>query len=594
MNFANRNTVWAGAFVDELVRAGVREVCLAPGSRSTPLVLAAARDGRLEPRIHVDERSAAFFALGAARADGRPAAVITTSGTATANLHPAVIEASQSGVPLLLLTADRPVELRGTDANQTVDQVDLYGEHVRRSFDVAPPRMTRDSLRYLRGLAARAVEASTTDPRGPVHLNFPFAKPLEPTPVPGDVPDAWHENPPRELVGREDGAPWVRIPTDGRASAPDDVLDELAAAVEGAPRGLIVCGPSSRSADAGPAALELGRATGFPVLADPLSGARFAAGAGESGVAAYDLFLRERTLWDEMEPDLVLRFGPAPTSRALGDFLESADGRHVSVDAGRRWTDHAGTATDRVPASPTPVCRGLASRLASPPADPEWSRRWTELGELARGAAEEAMESGFFEGTVAADVVRTLPADSTLVVGSSMPVRDLDALGFPRDVPLRVLGNRGASGIDGLVSTALGAAARSGGSTVALLGDLSLYHDMNGLLAAKTHDLDVTFVVVNNDGGGIFHMLPIREYEPPFTELFATPHGLDFGHAAGLYGLDHRCVEDRTELVELLSGPDPEHGSAGSRILEVPSDREENRRRHEELEKAVREAVADR
>ncbi len=594
MNLANRNTVWAGAFVDELARAGVREICLAPGSRSTPLVLAAARDARVEPRVHVDERSAAFFALGAARAEGGPAAVITTSGTATANLHPAVIEASQSGVPLLLLTADRPVELRGTDANQTVDQVDLYGAHVRRSFDVAPPRMTRDSLRYLRGLAARAVEASTTDPRGPVHLNFPFAKPLEPTPVPGDVPDAWHETPPRELVGREDGAPWVQIPPDGRTPAPDDLLDELAAAIEETGRGLIVCGPSSRPGDAGPAALELGRATGFPVLADPLSGARFAPGAGEVGVAAYDLFLRERTLWEELEPELVLRLGPAPTSRALGDFLESAEGRHVSVDAGRRWADHAGTAIGRVPASPASVCRDLASRLASSSDDPEWGRRWTELGELARDAAEDAMENGLSEGTVAADVAGTLSAGSTLVVGSSMPVRDLDALGFPRDVPLRVLGNRGASGIDGLVSTALGAAARSGGSTVALLGDLSLYHDMNGLLAARTHDLDVTFVVVNNDGGGIFHMLPVREYEPPFTELFATPHGLDFEQAAGVYGLTHRRVEDRAELDASLSGPEARDGSGGSRILEVPSDREENRQWHEELERTVRTAVADR
>ena len=593
MNLANRNTVWAGAFVDELGRAGVREVCVAPGSRSTPLVLAAARDDRLEPRVHVDERSAGFFALGAARADGRPAAVITTSGTATANLHPAVMEASQSGVPLLLLTADRPVELRGTDANQTVDQVDLYGSHVRRSFDVARPRMTRESLRYLRGLAGRAVEAATTDPGGPVHLNFPFAKPLEPTPVPGDVPDAWRENPPRELRGREDGAPWVRVPAGGAAEPSAELVDGLAAHVTDAARGIVVCGPSPRPDEDGPAALALAEATGYPLLADPLSGARFAPGAAAAGVAAYDLLLRERTLWDELEPDLVLRLGPAPTSRALLDFLAEAGGRQVSVDAGRRWADHAGTATDRVPASPAPTCRRLAERLDAPAADPAWTSRWEELGDLARDAAAEALKEEFFEGCVAAEVARGMPSGSTLVVGSSMPVRDLDAVGFPRDARVRVLGNRGASGIDGLVSTALGAAARTGGPTAALLGDLSLYHDMNGLLAAAKHGLDVTFVVVNNDGGGIFHMLPIRDYEPPFTELFATPHGLDFAKAAELYGLDHARVDGRAELREALAGSGPE-GAGRSRILEVSSEREQNRRRHRELERAVREAVADR
>ncbi|MGM0669571.1 MAG: 2-succinyl-5-enolpyruvyl-6-hydroxy-3-cyclohexene-1-carboxylic-acid synthase, partial [Gemmatimonadota bacterium] len=321
MTGGDLNAFWAGAFLDELARSGVREICVAPGSRSTPLVLAASRDSRFRLFSVVDERSAGFLALGMGKAGGNPAAVITTSGTAGANLYPAVIEASQGEVPLLILTADRPHRLRDTDANQAIDQIRLFGIYPRAFMEVAPPLLTDGSLRHLRGQACRAVALATGPPRGPVHLNFPFDKPLEPgspdfslPPKPGDLsPEAWE--------GREDGGPFVRAPAP-RPSLDEAVVEELESLLSSSTRGLIVAGPVPDALEVGPAALALSAATGFPILPDPLSGARFSPSHGAQVVAGYDLFLRAPGVRSALAPDLVLRVGASPTSAPLLAFLE--------------------------------------------------------------------------------------------------------------------------------------------------------------------------------------------------------------------------------------------------------------------------------
>jgi len=586
------NTLWAGVFLDELARAGVRELCIAPGSRSTPLVLAAVRDGRFRTYSVVDERSAGFFALGMGKASGRPAGVVTTSGTAAANLYPAVIEASQGEVPLLVLTADRPHHLRDTDGNQAMDQLRLFGVFPRGTFEVAPPRLEGHALRHLRSLAARAVAESLGPPRGPVHLNFPFEKPLEPPAGGGDPASeellgGFQREHPGAAFGRAAGEPFVRVSTISQTVSDDDV-ERLISMVSRARRGVIVAGPTPDDRFVGPAVVSLGDATGFPVLADPLSGARFLPGGGATVVGGYDLFLRSPRARETLAPDLVLRVGGSLTSSGALEYMaEQGNAPQVVMDDGHRWKDHLASAHAYLPTAPAPLLEQVASRVESS-VDPEWLGLWRQAESGTREVLAARREGALLEGEIAEAVVSGLPEGANLLVASSMPIRDLDAFAFPREKSLRVFGNRGVSGIDGLVSTTLGIAMASAGPeetggphqtrslapvpTAALLGDLAFFHDMNGLLALRDLRPRVVLVVVNNDGGGIFHTLPVREHEPAFTRFFATPHGLDFRRVADLYDLHHAGADSlegfRRVFAESLGVPGPS-------IVEVRTRRED-------------------
>ncbi len=580
------NTLWARAFVDELARSGVRDVCVAPGSRSTPLVLACAADGRLRVRVHLDERSASFFALGVGKATGRPAVVVTTSGTATANLLPAVIEASRSEAPLVVLTADRPHRLRDADANQAIDQTRLYGPYVREFFEVAPPTLDGPELRHLRSLACRAVACAIGAPAGPVHLNFPFDKPLEPSDDEAGEERAFADAHPLAATGRPDGRPWVAVlPT--RSEASETEMEALRRLVAQSPKGLILAGPCA-DRETGPATLSLGAATGYPVLADPLSGARFAPSRGALVVGTYDLFLRDVGVRERLRPELIVRVGASPTSQPLIDAMLHWQGaRHVVVDAGGRWKDHVDVATDYVTADAAGTLHRLAGGVATA-APSEWKDSWRDAERIAR-AVRDGDGGEPHEGSILGAVSESVPEGGTLFVSSSMPVRDLDAYGTPREEALRVLANRGASGIDGVVSTAFGAAATVGAPVTCVLGDVAFFHDQNGLLWSREDDATVVFVLIDNDGGGIFHMLPVREHEPHFTPYFATPHGLDFSHAANLHGIpleDVEVTDVRDALARAL-----ELGS--TRILRVRTSREQNWRRHREVAQAVARSVRD-
>ena len=578
MSSAEATTAWARAVVDELARVGVREVVIAPGSRSTPLVLAFASDGRFHMRVHLDERSAGFFALGVGKASGMPAAVVTTSGTATANLYGAVIEAAQSEAPLLLLTADRPHRLRGADANQAIDQTRLYGPYVRAFFEVAPPERDGAALRHLRALACRAVLAAREAPAGPVHVNLPFDKPLEPPSAVGAAEPAQR--------GREDGRPWVDA-TPARRRVGAGVLAGLRAQLAGSGRGVVVAGPSADPGRDGRAAVAFAAATGYPLLADPLSGARWGPSGRALVVEGYDLFLHDEVVCARLAPDLIVRVGASPTSAALQRWLEQHDGaRHVVIDGGGRWKDHASVASDYVHADAADTLRALL-RDMEPGADAAWAGAWRDAGAATRATLEGDAGGDPHEGHVLATVAGAMPAGGTLFVSSSMPVRDLDAFGAPRDETLVAYGNRGASGIDGIVSTAFGVAAASTAPVVCVLGDVALFHDANGLLWQREADAPVVFVLVDNDGGGIFHMLPVREHEPWFTPYFATPHGLDFAHAAAMHGIPflEAGVSDLSAiLAESIAG-------GRTRILRVRTEPEANRRRHAEVVEAVGRSV---
>ncbi|MEF8841296.1 MAG: 2-succinyl-5-enolpyruvyl-6-hydroxy-3-cyclohexene-1-carboxylic-acid synthase [Haloarculaceae archaeon] len=596
----NRNTLWGRVIVDELVKAGVDAACIAPGSRSTALTVAFAEHPDVRVFSHLDERSAAFFALGRARRTGRPTPLVCTSGTAAANFHPAVIEADRSRVPMLLLTADRPRELQDSGANQTVDQEKLYGDAVRSYRTLPEPEAEPRKVRSLRTAVTRAVHTSGGTPPGPVHLNVPFRKPLEPTPVEGDVPGTWAEAHPLAARGRD--GPFVAA-TRGRAELSAADRGRLVEAVESADSGLIVCGPADEPTPSRDAVRGLALATGFPVLADPLSGVRFGGHVGASGVTVcggYDSYIDGF----DAHPEVVVRFGASPTSKPLRTYLRDATlgsgARQFVVDPAGGWREAEFAASDLVVAEATPLAVALSGRVDRAPG-PFHDRLaamergyWSLLdGERDVDGDREATDGdghGFIEGDVLADAVALAPDPATLFVSNSMPVRDLDRFGRPRDADLAVLGNRGASGIDGIVSTALGAGSGTDDPLVLVTGDLAYYHDSNGLLAVERCGVDATILLVNNDGGGIFYLLPIEGFDPPFTEQFRTPHGLDLEPTAELHGLEFARTRDRETFRERYR---ESVGSEGTQVIEVAFDSASSHRgreaRHERV-LAAREA----
>ncbi|WP_232688605.1 2-succinyl-5-enolpyruvyl-6-hydroxy-3-cyclohexene-1-carboxylic-acid synthase [Halobacterium zhouii] len=593
MTAPNRNTLWARALADELAASGVEAACVCPGSRSTPLTVALAEHDDVEVFSHLDERSAAYFALGRGKRTGNPTPVVSTSGTATANFHPAVMEANQARVPLLVLTADRPPELRHSGANQTVDQEKLYGDSVRHYEDLPEPEADDRKLRSLRASVCRALAETSGANPGPVHLNVPFRKPLEPVDVPGDIPDSFAAEYPLAAEGRD--GPFVHA-TPGRPMPDDADVGALADAVAGAERGLVVAGPDDAFGLAASAASDLTAATGFPLLADPLSSVRFGAHVDTAPVVGgYDGFLPDAdgsspVSLDEFDPGFVLRFGASPTSKVLRNFLRDSSARQVVVDPAGGWREATFTAGDLVVADPTRLARELAERVqggtAGAPAPAAWTERWTNAEADYWDAVDGVERDALLEGDVVAAAAADAPDPATLFVSNSMPVRDLDRFARPRSADLTVLGNRGASGIDGVTSSALGAGSATDDPLVLVTGDLAYYHDMNGLLAIARCEADATIVLVNNDGGGIFHMLPIENFDPPFTEQFETPHGLDLEATGDLYDLEFARFETLAGFREAYS---ESVGSPGTQVLEVQTDGEASHRERERLDAHVRE-----
>ncbi|HEY3107301.1 MAG TPA: 2-succinyl-5-enolpyruvyl-6-hydroxy-3-cyclohexene-1-carboxylic-acid synthase, partial [Chloroflexota bacterium] len=553
------------------------------GSRSTPLALSLAEHGAIRLWMHYDERSAAFFAVGMARLRRGPVAVLCTSGTAAANFMPAVVEARYGRVPLLVLTADRPPELQEVGAPQTIDQSRMYGLHAKWFAQALLPEATDAALRYVRTLVGRAVATARAAPAGPVHLNLPFREPL--IPLAGQPAVGQDEV---ALRGRPDGQPYVRVSEARGVSADPALLDRLAGELGAAGRGLVICGPQE-DPDLGPAAHALASALGWPLLADPLSGAR----SGQA-IDAYDALLRDGLFVEAMAPELVLRLGAMPTSKPVLQYLQRHPGaRQIVVDAPGAWQEPTALAAEVVHADASALCRALT--LSQQERGPErrtseWLAGWREANARARAAIAEVL-AGIeepFEGKVFAELADLLPDGSTLWAGSSMPVRDLDTFFPATGRRVRLLSNRGANGIDGVVSSALGAAAAADGRLVLAIGDLSFYHDMNGLLAARLHALDATIVLLNNDGGGIFSFLPQASHGRHFETLFGTPHGLDFRPVVEMYGGRFERVSAwprfRAAVRSALEAP-------GLKVIELPTERARNVELHRRVWPAVSRAL---
>jgi 2-succinyl-5-enolpyruvyl-6-hydroxy-3-cyclohexene-1-carboxylate synthase len=561
---------FCATLADEWVRNGVSDIVVSPGSRSTPLAIALASDPRLEIHVHHDERSAGFLGLGLGLASGNPAVVVTTSGTAAVELHPAVVEAHMAGVPLIICTADRPPELLDVGAPQTIDQTHLYGRSVRWFCEPGVP--TAAASRSWRSLASRAVAEANGTPPGPVHLNLAFREPL--VGERGQLPP-----------GRPAGGPWHRSrPTP--ALQPDD-LSRLGN-LFGVERGIIVAGADSGDPDALHALAAL---LGWPVLADPRSGAQVTDIEGATVVAASDALLRSERFAASERPEVVLRLGLPPTSKVLGQWLASSEATQVSIHPDGAWLDPDRTAGLVVAAAPTEVCRLGAGIVAG---DPRWSGEWAVTWKAAEAAAQRTIDQvladhdEITEPAIARTLMAVTPPDSLVVVSSSMPIRDVEWYGTPRR-DVRVLSNRGANGIDGVVSTAVGVALNYV-ATCCLVGDIAFLHDTNALWGLADREVDLTVVVVDNDGGGIFSFLPQRALlgADRFEQLFGTPHGVDVGAVAEAHGLPVHRPEKAADIgpaiVEAMT-------AGGARVVHVRTDRDANVAVHRELNAAIAAAL---
>jgi 2-succinyl-5-enolpyruvyl-6-hydroxy-3-cyclohexene-1-carboxylate synthase len=556
------------AFCEELARCGVTDACTSPGSRSTPIVLSLARTPGLSAWSHVDERVAGFFALGLAKQTGRPVAVTCTSGTAAAELAPAVIEAAQARVPLLVLSADRPPELRDVGAGQTIDQLKLYGDATKWFVEVGTHEATPERVRWMRALACRAVWTALDGRPGPVHLNLPLREPLV---LDQPLPDA------DPCPGRGDGRPWVAHPV---VPAPE-ALPQVPLAPS--PRAVIVAGREERDPALGEAVAAFAAAARYPLLADPLSGAR----RGPAAIAHYDALLRDERLAAELRPELVLRIGDLPTSKPLRAWLADLDAEQVTLDAEGAWHDPAGVVSARIAANPRAALAALAPEHREA-GEPAWLARWRDADGAAAEAIAATLGEELSEPRVAAELVAALPAGATLFTAASMPIRDLETFAAARDGGPRVLSNRGANGIDGTVAAALGAAAAGEGPVVLHIGDVALAYDLTALLSARRLGLALTIVLVNNDGGGIFDFLPVAREGADFEQHVATPHGLDFAQAAALFGARHVLAGDlhtlRAELERAADG-------VGVTIVEVRTERAANVALHRRVWDAVSSAL---
>ena len=564
---ADRNYQFTVPLVRALASLGVAHACVTPGSRSTPLALALAEEPGITDWPHHDERSSAFFALGIARATRFPVVVVCTSGTAAAELLPAAVESRHGRVPLILVTADRPADLQGVGAPQTIDQAGLFGTAVKWSHDLEPPRPGEGAPGLAAALAARLVTAALDSPPGPVHLNLRFREPLVPE---GPLPTAT-------------GAAPAVLP--GRLMPSPEAVARLAALLSGR-RGLLVLGPQDDPALPA-AAYACAAACGMPILADPLSGAR-CGGPDPGWVIASGDPLAAAGWLRRHPPEVVVRAGALPTSRPLWQWLAEHPGVPQVLLDPAGWRDPGASLSLMVRAEPAVALAALAA-AAPDPAPAAWLEEWQQADRAAAAAVDATLAGALFpnEPEVVRVLAEALPAGALLAVASSMPIRDVDAFFPARPAPVRFLGNRGAAGIDGFLSTGLGAAAVASAPTYLLSGDLSALHDLTALGTAARLGIRATIVVVHNDGGGIFHFLPQAGFPAHFERHWGTPHGTDFVAAARVFGVEAARVESRGQLASALAG-----APAGPRLLEVRTDRAANLDLHRRLRRAVEAALA--
>ncbi|PGY05477.1 2-succinyl-5-enolpyruvyl-6-hydroxy-3-cyclohexene-1-carboxylic-acid synthase [Bacillus sp. AFS031507] len=563
MNHQESLTAYIAAVVAELIFSGVTDVVVSPGSRSTPMAMIMAEHPHLKVHIHVDERSAAFFALGIAKSLNKPVAILCTSGTAAANYFPAIVEARYARVPLIVLTADRPHELREVGAPQAIDQIHLYGKHVKWFSEMALPEKSDEIIRYARTVCARAVAIATSAPSGPVHLNFPFREPLIPK-----MDDELFQ-----LNERPNG--YIKV-QNGDLTLSDEHFQEIAERLNKTNKGVIICG-NMGDAEFPNMVTQLAEKLNFPIIADPLSQLRSGQHSLKNIIETYDTFLRNEDARTFLKPEVVIRFGAMPISKALTIFLkENGDAEQFVIDGGGGWRDPSSLSTSMIFCAESVFCKKLLSYTKENPSS-QFLKKWKKVNGLTKenmNALRDITELS--EGKLFYQLADMVPEGATLFVGNSMPIRDLDSFFINNNKAIKVMANRGANGIDGTVSTALGAALYSK-SLYLVLGDLTFFHDLNGLIAAKLYNIDINILLVNNNGGGIFSFLPQSEHPKNFELLFGTPLDLEFEHSVKMFKGEFTKIEDWDHLgSEMMKATN----QTGLKVYELRTNRDVNRDEH--------------
>jgi 2-succinyl-5-enolpyruvyl-6-hydroxy-3-cyclohexene-1-carboxylate synthase len=561
-------TLYVSAFVDELTKVGITDVIVSPGSRSTPFAIVMAEHPDIKVHMNIDERSAAFFALGMAKAKRKPVALLCTSGTAVANYLPAVVEAYYARVPLIVLTADRPHELRDVGAPQAIDQLNIYGKHAKWFVEMALPEGSKEMLRYARTIAARAAATAMTAPAGPVHLNFPLREPL----VPNVTEQTW-----AQIERKEPSYIQVSI---GKRTLELEQFQFIYERLDGIEKGLIICGEIDKPHFA-EAVVKLAEALNYPILADPLSHLRSGTHSKEYIVESYDAILKTEAAMRTLMPEVIIRFGAMPVSKPLTLMLKNNPAiQQIVVDGDGGWREPTLNASYMIHCDETDFCNRLVELAQPKKKQSHWAKLWQDVNKMAKTALLEAgKDEEMFEGKVFIELAQLLPEKSILFVGNSMPIRDADTFFMATDKNIRVMANRGANGIDGVVSSALGASV-TGDPLVLVIGDLSFYHDLNGLLAAKLHQLNATIIVINNNGGGIFSFLPQAKQEKHFESLFGTPTNLQFEHVVRMYDGNYTKADSWDKFRESVANS---FSTAGLHVIEVCTSRQENVKKHRHL-----------
>lgn len=569
-------TRYIANFIDELVKSGVTDVVISPGSRSTPLAMTVVEHPKLKEWIIIDERSAAFFALGIAKQTNRSVALICTSGTAAANYYPAVVEATYSRVPLIVLTADRPHELRDVGAPQAIDQIDLYGDYPKWFHEMALPESSPQMLNYSRSCASKAISTAQMEPAGPVHLNFPLREPLVPD---FTLKNLWmsHQETTHHPV------------YNGAKRVAEGMLSQILKKVQARKRGVIVCGPQIDSKLA-KSLTQLAKTWGLPILADPLSQLRSGAHKKNNIIEGYDAFLRDQSIREILKPDFIIRFGAMPVSKAYLFYVqENDDIPQFVVENNEGYRDPSGINSAFIYANPILFCEDAVKFQPNlPNIEGNWLTIWQQMNQITRSYLSAPSQAVITEGEAVRALLEVIPEENQLYVGNSMAIRDVDTFFTTTTKKIKVLANRGANGIDGMVSSALGAAATTENHVTLLLGDLSFFHDLNGLLTAKHYGINITILLINNNGGGIFSFLPQAKHGKHFEALFGTPIDIEFKKAIEMYNGTYFLAENEESLKTNLKET---YNAGGLSVIEVKTDRTKNSHWHQKLWNDIHEKI---
>jgi len=543
----NRNIIWAQIFIDQLAALGVRYACISPGSRSTPLTYVLSKNRKIKSFVNIDERSSAFFALGLAKATNKPVIVVTTSGTAVAELYPAIIEAFQQRTPLIICTADRPPEFIGTGANQTINQQNIFKNHIRWFRDLGLPSIGETSFYHLQKIAIKAYQISLTEDRGPVHLNFPFRKPLEPFSYTDEISKKTFQLKLQRITSNK--SLYHNTTGNGLAKALGRLTDELAKTE----KGIIIAGPMEYDRRIIKGLKKLSALLKYPVFADGLSQLRCNAGKKDKNIISnFNSILKSENFVREHEPDIILQFGRTPTSSVLESFLEETNADRYLINKYGDKFDPTRNAKAILASEPKVFCENLLSSIKQKKITrhkSSWITDFIYAEEISKRVKAGIIEKAKFpnEPYIINEIFKTVPSGSNVFIGNSLPVRDLDNFVNRTAKRFNIFFNRGASGIDGINSTAFGIAL-SKKPTVLITGDLSFLHDLNALSIAAKYSIPLIIIVINNNGGGIFESLPIAGKVKRFGEYFITPHNLEFGSIVKSFGINHQLIIKRSQL----------------------------------------------